>query len=89
MCVYFRYLNKACPKDSYFLSCVDQLVDVTSGHEVLSFMDTKFSYNQIKKAKKDALHTTFYVDNDIYHYMMIPFELINAINGWSISCSSA
>ena len=32
-------LNKACLKDSYPLPRIDQLVDSTAGHQLLSFMD--------------------------------------------------
>lgn len=39
MCIDFRDLNKACPKHSYSFLRIDQLVDATSGHELLSFMD--------------------------------------------------
>ncbi|XP_075499328.1 uncharacterized protein LOC142537719 [Primulina tabacum] len=39
MCVDFRDLNKACPKDHYPLPRIDQLVDSTSGYELLSFME--------------------------------------------------
>lgn len=31
MCIDFRDLNRACPKDHYQLPCIDQLVDATSG----------------------------------------------------------
>ena len=41
----FADLNKACPKDSYPLSRIDQLVDSTAGHKLLSFMDALSSYN--------------------------------------------
>ena len=39
ICVDFTDLNKACPKDSYTLPRIDQLVDSTAGHQLLSFMD--------------------------------------------------
>ncbi|XP_073154100.1 uncharacterized protein [Henckelia pumila] len=39
MCVDFRDLNKACPKDCYPLPRIDQLVDSTAGHQYLCFMD--------------------------------------------------
>ncbi|KAL0428193.1 UNVERIFIED_CONTAM: Transposon Ty3-G Gag-Pol polyprotein [Sesamum latifolium] len=39
MCIDFRDLNKACPKDFYPLPRIDQLVDSTSGYELLSMMD--------------------------------------------------
>ena len=45
MCVNFTDLNKACPKDSYPLLRVDILVDSTSWHQLLSFMDTFSGYN--------------------------------------------
>ena len=37
VCVDFTSLNKACPKDSYPLLKIDQLVEATSGHERMSF----------------------------------------------------
>ena len=45
MCVDFTDLNKACPKDSYPLPRIDQLVDSTAGHKLLSFMDAFSRYN--------------------------------------------
>ena len=32
LCVDFTNLNKACPKDSYPLPCIDQLVDSMASH---------------------------------------------------------
>lgn len=52
-------------------------VDATSKHELLSFMDTYSGYNQFGMTEEDASHTAFYVDSDIYHYAVMPFELIN------------
>ena len=48
MGVDFTNLNKVCPKDSYSLPRIDQLVDLTAGHRLLSFMDTFSGYNQIR-----------------------------------------
>ena len=53
VCTDFTNLNKACSKDNYLLSQIDQLVDVTSGHELLTFMDAFFSYNEIWMALED------------------------------------
>ena len=39
VCVDFRDLNKANPKDDFPLSHIDMLVDSTTGHSMLSFMD--------------------------------------------------
>ena len=53
MCVDFTDLNKACSKDSFPLPRIDQLVDATAGHELLSFMDAYSGYNQIRMNKVD------------------------------------
>ena len=45
MCVDFTNLNNACPKDSFPLPRIDQLVDLTIGHELLTFMDAFSGYN--------------------------------------------
>ena len=52
MCVDFTDLNKACPKDSFPLPRIDQLVDSTAGHKLLTFMDAFSGYNQIKWMKR-------------------------------------
>lgn len=41
MCVDYLDLDKACPKDFYMLPHID----VTSGHELSSFMDVFSGYN--------------------------------------------
>ena len=58
-CVDFTNLNKACPKDCFPLPRIDQLVDATAGHEVLSFMDAYSGYNQITMHPPDEEHTSF------------------------------
>ena len=45
MCVDFRDLNKASPKDDIPLPYIDVLVDNTAGHALLSFMDGFLGYN--------------------------------------------
>ena len=48
ICVDFTDLNRAYLKDSYPLLRIDLLVDSTAGHQLLSFMDAFFGYNQIR-----------------------------------------
>ena len=45
MCVDFRDLNKASPKDDFPLPHIDVLVDNTARHALLSFMDAFLGYN--------------------------------------------
>ncbi|KAK0590984.1 hypothetical protein LWI29_034021 [Acer saccharum] len=77
MCVDFTYLNKACLKDSFPLPRIDQLVDATAGHELLSFMDTYSGYNQIRMNKADEEKTSFTTDQGLYFYKVMPFGLKN------------
>ena len=42
VCVDFRDLNKANPKDDFPLLHIDLLVDSTAGHSMLPFMDEFF-----------------------------------------------
>lgn len=41
----FRNLNKAFSKDGFSLPQIDQLVDSTTGHHLLSFIDAFLRYN--------------------------------------------
>ena len=59
MYVNFTDLNKAYPKDNFSLPKIDQLVDSTIGHKLLSFMDAFSSYNQIMMDKEDQEKTSF------------------------------
>ena len=53
ICMDFTDLNKACPKDSFPLPRIDQLVDSIAEHRLVTFMDAFSRYNQIKMAEKD------------------------------------
>jgi hypothetical protein len=44
MCIDYTSLNKACPKDPFPLSQIDQIVDSTSGCDLLCFLDAYFSF---------------------------------------------
>ncbi|KAK1582707.1 hypothetical protein Q3G72_017539 [Acer saccharum] len=77
MCVDYTDLNKACPKDSFPLPRIDQLVDATSGHELLSFMDAYSRYNQIRMRESDQPKTAFVTYRGMYCYRVMPFGLKN------------
>ena len=47
MCVDYTNLNNAYAKDSFLLPRIDQLVDSTAGHKLLTLIDTFSRYNQI------------------------------------------
>ncbi|KAH9715068.1 hypothetical protein KPL71_020894 [Citrus sinensis] len=78
MCVDFTDLNKACPKDSFPLPKIDQLVDSTAGHGLLSFMDAFSGYNQIPMYEQDEESTAFITNQGLFCYRVMPFSLKNA-----------
>ncbi|GFY99208.1 hypothetical protein Acr_13g0006090 [Actinidia rufa] len=77
VCVDFTDLNKACPKDSFSLPKIDLIVDLTSKHELLSFMDTFSGYYQIKMHLPDVEKTSFITERGLYCYKVMPFGLKN------------
>ncbi|XP_075524561.1 uncharacterized protein LOC142556963 [Primulina tabacum] len=68
MCVDFRDLKKSCPKDCYPLPRIDQLVDSTSGFELLSFMDAYQGYHQIPMAQEDQDKASFITSGGTFCY---------------------
>ena len=78
ICVDFRDLNKACPKDEFPLPNMDVLIDSTSNHGIFSFMDGFSGYNQIKMATKDAEKTAFRTPFGNFYYTVMPLGLKNA-----------
>ena len=61
LCIDFTDINKACPKDSFPLPRIDLIVDAIAGHELLSFMDAFFGYNQISMNPDDQEKTSFVI----------------------------
>jgi hypothetical protein len=61
VCIDFRDLNKACPKDNYPTPFIDQIIDECAGNEIFSFMDGFSGYNQISIRPEDQHKTTFYM----------------------------
>ena len=59
ICIDFTDFNHACPKDSFPLPRIDQLVDSTADHKLLTFIDAFSSYNQICMNKEDQEKTAF------------------------------
>ena len=78
MCVDFTDLNKVCPKDSFPLPRINQLVDSIAGHKLLMFMDAFSGYNQIRMAEEDQEKTFFIMSQGLYCYKVMPFGLKNA-----------
>ncbi|KAJ9552504.1 hypothetical protein OSB04_016549 [Centaurea solstitialis] len=77
VCIDFTDLNKACPKDPFPLPHIDAMLDATTGHELLTFMDAYSGYNQILMHTNDQEKTAFMIDKGIYCYKVMQFGLKN------------
>ena len=78
VCVDFTNLHKACPKDPFPLSWIDQLVDATVGHPRMRFLDAFQGYHLISLALDDQEKTAFLTPTGNHHYKVMPFGLKNA-----------
>jgi hypothetical protein len=77
MCVNYTGLNKACPKDPFPLTRIDQVIDSTARCEILSFLDAYSSYHQIAMKESDK-HTTSFITPFGSYYVSMPIGLTNA-----------
>jgi hypothetical protein len=59
VCVDFRNLNRAMPKDEYPMPIAESLINRASGNRIISFLDGNAGYNQIFMAKEDVAKTAF------------------------------
>jgi hypothetical protein len=80
VCVDFRNLNRATPKDEYPIPVAGTLINVAASNKILSFMDGNASYNQIFMAPEDIHKTAFRVPGvvGLFEYVVMTFGLKNA-----------
>jgi len=78
VCMDFQDLNDAWPKDDFPFPMTELMIDSTTGHETLSFMDCTTGYNQIQMALEDQEATAFRTPKGIFCYKVMPFGLKNA-----------
>ncbi|GJV37378.1 reverse transcriptase domain-containing protein [Tanacetum coccineum] len=77
MCVDFKDLNKAYPKDGYPLSEIDWKMKSLCGFPFKCFLDAYKGYHQIQMAKEDEEKTAFITSQGIFCYTKMPFGLRN------------
>jgi hypothetical protein len=80
VCIDFRNLNEATPKDEYTMPIADMLINNASGHCVINFLDGNISYNQIFMAEEDMSKTAFHCPGFIglFEWVVMTFALKNA-----------
>jgi hypothetical protein len=79
MCINYTSLNKTCPKHPFPLLRIDQIVDSTSGCDLLCFLDAYSSFHQISMSREDEEHTAFITVDGLFCYVSMPYGLKNAL----------
>jgi hypothetical protein len=79
VCVDFKSLNRATPKDEYPMPVVETLINAAADNKILSFMDGNIGYNQIFMAPEDIHKTAFRVSGvvGLFEYVVMTFGLKN------------
>jgi hypothetical protein len=78
VCVDYRDINKAFPKDNFPTPFVDQIPDDSVGSEIFSLMDGFSGYNQINIVPADQHKTAFICPWGTFAYRKLAFGLKNA-----------
>ena len=77
ICVDYRDLNKASPKNNFPLPNIHILIDNCAKHEMQSFVDCYACYHQILMDEEDVEKTAFITPWGVYHYRVMPFLFKN------------
>ena len=78
--VYVDYsdLNDAYSKDTSPHPQIDKIVDITTGHELLSFLDAYSGYNHISMFPPDSTKYAFITLIEMYYYNVMSFSHNNS-----------
>jgi hypothetical protein len=79
MCIDYTSLNKACSKYPFLLSQIDQIMDSTSGCDLLCFLDAYSDFHQILMSREDEENTVFITVDGLFCYISMPNGLKNAL----------
>ena len=83
MCIDFKHINWAYPKDHFPLPRIDQIVDSTAGCERLSFLDAYSGYHQIRLYGLDEIKTAFITPFGCFCYVTMPFLVLEMLESHS------
>lgn len=79
LCIYCRHLKKVTIKNKYPLLGIDDLFDQMKGAKVLSKIDLRSSYHQVRIKEEGIYKTTFRTRYGHYEFIVVPFGPTNAL----------
>jgi hypothetical protein len=89
MCIDYRDINKAFPKDNYPTPFIEQIVDDCIGSKIFSLMDGFSGYNHVNIILADQHKTSFICPWGTFTYQKLPFGLKNVSATFQCAMSCA
>jgi hypothetical protein len=88
LCVDYRSFNDVTIKNKYPLPCIEDLFDQMRGAKVVSKIDLRLGYHQMKIRPSDIPKTAFSTRYGLYKFTVMSFGLTNAPAYFMITPSS-
>jgi hypothetical protein len=73
----FRKLNATTKNDMYPLSCIKEVLNMVTWHQMYSFINGSFGYHQTKITSKDRHKTTFITNLGTFVWFVMRFGFKN------------
>jgi hypothetical protein len=89
MCIDYRALNHHTVKHAYPMPRIEELLQKLRSYTVVSKLDLKSGYHQIRMAGSDAPKTTFVTQYGAFEFLVMPFGLSNALAVFTLMMNDA